>query len=418
MGFIKAFAGALGGTFADQWKDFYMPMPNVPGTAAIFRAVPQGQNNGRGENTKGSENIISNGSKIVVPEGTALITIQDGAITGCITEPGGFIFSSDDPNSRSLFAGDGIIKSTLGQSWERFKFGGQPGSQQLAFYVNLKEIPNNKFGTQSEIYWDDAYLNAQVGAITRGVYSLKIIDPILFVKGFVPATYLQAGAEVFDFADMDNEAGEQLFSEVVGCLSAAFSNYTNDPSKGNRITKIQGDQIGFAQSLSQAVEDAYQWKSDRGLEIVKVAIQAIEYDEDTKALLSDVKKADALSGARGNSFMQQSVARGMQSAGENGGGSGMAFMGMGMNAAGGVMNANQQNTEYSNPNLSFNKPQPEPQPQEPQQPAQNPAGNQNTEDQAASGDPYAKIRELKKLLDEGIITQEEFDAAKSKLLGV
>ena len=61
MGFIKAFAGALGGSFADQWKDFYVPMQNVPGTAAIFQAVPQGTNAGRGENTSGSENIISNG---------------------------------------------------------------------------------------------------------------------------------------------------------------------------------------------------------------------------------------------------------------------------------------------------------------------------------------------------------------------
>ena len=377
-------------------------MQNVPGTAAIFRAVPQGTNAGRGSNTKGSENIISNGSKIIVPEGTALITMQDGAITGCITEPGGFIFHSDDPNSRSFFGGDGIISSTIGQSWDRFKFGGQPGAQQLAFYVNLKEIPNNRFGTQAEIYWDDAYLNAQVGAITRGTYTLKIVDPILFVKGFVPTQYLTADAPVFDFADMDNDAGAQLFNEVVGSLSAAFSNYTNDPSKGNRITKIQGDQIGFAASLSQAVEEGYGWKTGRGLEIVRVAIQAIEYDEDTKALLSDVKKADALSGARGNSFMQQSVARGMQSAGENGGGAGMAFMGMGLNSAGGVMGSVNQQGGYSNPNLSFNQPQPQPT----QQPAQ------------AQEDPYEKLAKLKKLLDDGVISQEEFDAAKSKLLGL
>ena len=90
MGFIKAFAGSIGGSFADQWKDFYMPMQNVPATAAIFRAVPQGTNNGRGENTKGSENIITNGSKILVPDGMALVTLQDGAITGCIAEAGGY----------------------------------------------------------------------------------------------------------------------------------------------------------------------------------------------------------------------------------------------------------------------------------------------------------------------------------------
>ena len=132
---------------------------------------------------------------------------------------------------------------------------------------------------------------------------MKITNPIAFVSNFVPAKYLQKNAPVFDFVDMDNDAGEQLFNEVVGSLSAAFSNYTNDPSKGNRITKIQSDQIGLAQSLSQAVEEAYQWNSERGLQIVKVAIAAIEYDEDTKKLLSDVKIADSLSFSRGNSFM-------------------------------------------------------------------------------------------------------------------
>ncbi len=391
MGFIKAALDSIGGTFADQWKDFLMPPAGISPTAAVFPAVPNGTNAGRGENTKGSNNIISNGSKIIVPEGTALITFADGGVTGCVMEAGGFIFSSEDANSKSFFGGDGIIESVIKQSWERFKSGGQPASSHQAFYVNLKEIPNNRFGTQSEIYWDDAFLGTQVGAITRGIYSLKIVDPILFVKQFVPATYFQSG-EVFDFADMDNPAGNQLFSEVVGSLSAAFSIYTNDPNKGNRMNKIQSDQIGFALSLSQAVEDAYQWKSDRGLIIEKVALQAIEYDEDTKKLLSDVKKADALSGARGNSFMQQSVARGFQAAGENpngGGAIGMGFMGMGMNSVGGAMGAFQQPVQ--------------------QQPAQQP--QQQTED------PMAKLKRMKEMLDNGLITEEDYNKAKNEILG-
>lgn len=400
MGFIKAFGGALSGTFADQWLDYYTPMDGVPATAALYRAVPKGTNNGRGENTKGNENIITNNSKILVPEGTALITLQDGQITGMIAEPGGYEFKSDDPNSQSLFAGDGIISSLVKSTWDKVKFGGQPGSQQLAFYVNLKEIPNNKFGTQSEIYWDDAFFGTQVGAVTRGTYTLKIVDPLLFVKNYVPTQYLQPNAKVFDFADLDNDAASQLFNEVVGSLSAAFSIYTNDPSKGNRMSKIQADQIGFAQSLSQAVEDGYQWKSDRGLEIVKTAILAIEYDEDTKALMSDVKKADALSGARGNSFMQQSVARGVQAAGENGGGAGMAFMGMGMNAAGGMMGAMQQPNTQSTYQPNF-------------------GGQQPQEQQAApTEDPTTKLLEMKKLLDAGAISEEEYNQIKAKLLGL
>ena len=395
MGFIRAFTGALGGTFADQWKDFLLPRQDITATTAIFEGVTQGTNAGRGANRRGSQNVITNGSRIVVPEGTALITLQEGALTGFIAEPGGYTFTSDDPNSRSFFAGDGILASTVSVAWQRFKFGGQPGAQQQAFYVNLKEIPNNRFGTQAEIYWDDAFLGTQVGAITRGTYTIKIVDPILFVKGFVPAKYLQPGAPLFDFADMDNDAGTQLFNEVVGSLSAAFSNYTNDPTKGNRMARIQGDQLGFAQSLSAAVEEAYAWKTGRGLEIERVAIQAIEYDADTRALLSDVKKADALSGARGNSFMQQSVARGIQAAGENpagGGGMGMAFMGMGANAAGGMMGNFQQPVAQQAP----------PQQQAPQQQAE---------------DPFEKLKQLKGLLDAGVITQEDFDTAKNRILG-
>lgn len=431
MGFIKAFSGAIGGTFADQWKDFYGPKSGVPATAAVFQAEPQGTNAGRGSNTQGSENIITNGSKIIVPEGCALITVQDGQITGLITEPGGFEFRSDDPNSKSFFAGDGIISSTIKTSWERFKFGGQPGSEQLAFYVNLKEIPNNKFGTQSEIYWNDAFLNTQVGAVTRGTYTLKIVDPLLFLKNFVPANYLGANAPVFDFADMDNDAATQLFNEVVSTLSAAFSNYTNDPSKGNRISNIQGDQIGFAQAMSKAVEDAYQWKSSRGLEIVKTAILAIEYDEDTKKLLSDVKKADALSGARGNAFMQQAVARGVEAAGENpnGGGAAMAFMGMGMNAAGGMMGGvAQPNTNTPNPFMTAGTPAPAQTPVQPapvdQTPAQPVAPQPATSTEPTAGtsasatDPYQELTKLKSLLDAGVITEEDFNAKKKQLLGI
>ena len=399
MGFIKAFTGAISSTFADQWKDFYVPSSNITETSAVYPAVLKSINNGRGENYKGNANIISNGSKIVVPENTALITMQDGAITGCITEAGGYEFKSDDVNSKSMFAGDGIFGQVIKSTWEKVKFGGIPASQQLAFYVNLKEIPNNKFGTQSEIYWDDAFLGTQVGAITRGTYTIKIVDPLLFVKNFVPAKYLVADAPIFDFGDMDNDACEQLFSEVVGTLSAAFSKYTNDPEKGNRITKIQADQIGFAKAMSEAVEEAYQWKETRGLEIVKTAILAIEYDEDTKKLMSDVKKADALSGARGNSFMQQAAARGLESAGENGGGAGMAFMGMGANVAGNMMNGFAQENTPSSYNPSF-------------------ANNQNNTQNGASEDPTAKLIKMKELLDAGAITAEDYEKVKKQLLGL
>lgn len=382
MGLIQAVAGAVGGMLGDQWKDFYTVPAGLPSTAALFAAVPQGTNAGRGSNTSGSSNIITNGSKIVVPEGYGLLLFQDGKITGFVAEPGGYEWRSDDINSKSIFAGDGIVSPLIMQSWERFKFGGQPGSQQAAFYVSLKELPDNRFGTQSEIYWDDGFLNTQVGAVTRGSYTLKIVDPILFVKNFVPASYLQPG-KVFDFTDLDNAAAAQLFNEVVGSLAPAFSLYTNDPSKGNRITKLQQDSIGFAKSLSDAVENGYQWKSDRGLVIAKTAIVSIEYDANTKELLKTVQRADALSGARGNSNLQASVAQGIQSAGETGGAAGL--MGIGM--ASGMMGVGNMQ-----------------QPVAPSAPA--------------ADDPIAKLKKAKEMLDLGLITQDDYDALKAKALGL
>ncbi len=379
MGLIKAMAGAIGGTLADQWKDFYTLPDGLPPTAALFAAVPRGTNAGRGSNTKHSTNIITNGSKIVVPEGYGLLLFQDSKISAIATEPGGYEWRSDDINSKSIFVGDDTVASLIKQSWERFKFGGQPGSQQGAFFVSLKELPDNRFGTQSEIYWDDGFLKTQVGAVTRGSYSLKIVDPILFVKNFVPAAYLTPG-NVFDFTDMDNAAAGQLFNEVVGSLAPAFSLYTNDLSKGNRITKLQQDSIGFAKSLSEAVESGYHWRSDRGLAIVKVAIVSIEYDSSTKELLKAVQRADALTGSRGNANLQASIAQGFQSAGENGGAAGLLGVGVANNMMGiGSL----------------------------QQPVAPPAD-----------DPVTKLKKAKEMLEMGLITQADYDALKAKTLGL
>ncbi|MEO6383759.1 MAG: SPFH domain-containing protein, partial [Thermomonas sp.] len=66
MGLIQAVTGAVGGMLGDQWKDFYTVPAGLPATAALFAAVSHGTNAGRGSNTSGSSNIITNGSKIVV----------------------------------------------------------------------------------------------------------------------------------------------------------------------------------------------------------------------------------------------------------------------------------------------------------------------------------------------------------------
>lgn len=91
--------------------------------------------------------------------------------------------------------------------------------------------------------------------------------------------------------------------------------------------------------------------------------------------------------------MQQSVARGFQAAGENNGAAGMAFMGMGINGTANTIGA-------------FNQPA---------QPIQQPTAQQAS---STAEDPYEKLTKLKQLVDANVITQEEFDEAKKKLLGL
>jgi membrane protease subunit (stomatin/prohibitin family) len=194
---------------------------------------------------------------------------------------------------------------------------------------------------------------------------------------------------VFDFTDLDNAAAGQLFNEVVSSLAPAFSAYTNDPAKGNRITRIQQDSSGFAASLSDAVESAYRWKTDRGLVIAKTAIVSIEYDANTRELLKTVQRADALAGARGNSNLQASVAAGFQAAGENAGVGGIMGVGIAAGGVGGLAGL-----------------------QQPVQPA--PPANAAP----AADDPIARLTRAKQMLDAGLITQADYDAVKAKALGL
>jgi len=378
MGLFRAAGSAVGGVLADQWKDFYTVPDGLAPTAALFPAVKRGTNLGRGSNTKGSPGVITNGSKIIVPQGYGLVFMEGGAFTAFVADPGVYEWSSGAADSRSVFAGGGLVDPLVTGSWERFKFGGRPSSQQSAFFVSLKELVNNKFGTASEIYWDDWYLNAQVGAIARGTYTLRITDPLLFIHNFVPATYLQNGA-VFDFTDLRNGAADQLFNEVVASLSTAMSTYTNDPARGNRIIGIQQDAVGFARCLSEVVERNYHWRSERGLEIVSTAIVAIEYDTQSRELLKSVQRADALSGVRGAANLQAAVAAGIEAAGANAGAEGLVGIGLAAGAIG--IRALEQ-----------------------------PAAADGAEDH------MAKLTRFKQMLEAGLITQADYDAAKAKAL--
>ena len=150
MALIKAFAGALGGTFADQWLDI-ITVGQFDEHVALMPGVYQETNQGRGSNTKHSDAVISNGSRIYVPENTAAFIFDQSGIESIITESGGYEYRTG--GTESVFAGDGISKSIFGQIGERFKYGGEPVANKRVAFVNLREIRGLKFGTPAPLMY-------------------------------------------------------------------------------------------------------------------------------------------------------------------------------------------------------------------------------------------------------------------------
>lgn len=336
MGFIQAFTGAIGGQFANQWLDYIAPPSTMRDHTLLAKGIAMGTNAGRGENTKGGQNIITNGSKILVPEGTALITVENGSITGVITEPGGYTYTTENvPEAKSLFSGGGIIASTLGASWEQFKFGGMPGNQQFVFYLNLKDIAGLRYGTQNPIRYKDAnYANTMLAVTSNGTYTVKVVDPILLFKNLIPVDIASGqGREQFDLGDGDGGVENSLFAGFIGSLAAALSAFTKG---GKSIDDIQGGTVAFAQAINQAVETNYQWGSRYGLSIVNVQPMGLDWDQPSVDLINKFNTGNLMQGGVGAAYAQTQIAEGVNAAGQNAGAPGLMGMGMGIGMMGGA----------------------------------------------------------------------------------
>ncbi|MBQ0102232.1 MAG: SPFH domain-containing protein [Firmicutes bacterium] len=194
MGLIKALAGALGGTLADQWKEFFYCDALDDNTLVV---KGEKRISGRSSNTKGNDNIISNGSGIAVADGQCMIIVEQGKVVEVCAEPGEFTY--DTSTEPSIFAGNlgQSIIETFKVIGKRFTYGGDTGKDQRVYYINTKEIKGNKFGTANPVPFK-VVINEQLGyklsvdLRCNGTYSYKITDPLLFytnVCGNVSSAY-------------------------------------------------------------------------------------------------------------------------------------------------------------------------------------------------------------------------------------
>ena len=319
MGIIKAAVSSVTGTLADQWLEVI-----EAGDMGDDTVFCEGVKVRKGQNVKGSDGVVSNGSIIHVYSNQFMMLVDGGKVVDYTAEEG--YYKVDDSSSPSLF--DGQFKDALKDSFERIKFGGVTPKKQKVFFVNLQEIKGLKFGTRNPVNYFDNFYNAELFLRAHGNYSVKITDPLRFYAEAVPKNK--------DVVKM-NDINEQYLAEFLEALQSAIGQMSVD---GIRISHIQSKGRELGKYMANILDE--EWKQMRGMEVQSVGIASISYDEESQKLINMRNKGAMLSDAAiREGFVQGSIASGIEAAGSNSAGAANAFMGMGvgMNAAGSFMSS-------------------------------------------------------------------------------
>lgn len=327
MGLIKAGLGALGGTLADQWKEFFYCDAL---DKDVLMVKGQKRIGGRSSNTKGSDNIISNGSGIAVADGQCMIIVEQGKIVEVCAEPGEFTYdTSSEPSVFCGSLGEGL-KNTFATVGKRFTFGGDTAKDQRVYYFNTKELIDNKFGTPNPIPFRvvDSKIGLDVDVSIRcsGVYSYKIADPLLFYTNVCGNVATQ-----YDRSELEG----QLKTEFISALQPAFGKLSDLELRPNQIVTHNTE---LEEAMNQALSN--KWGELRGLKVVSIAMGSVTLPEEDQEMIKNAQKnamfrdptmaAASLVGAQGDA---------MRTAAGNSAGAMTGFMGMGMAMNAGGMNA-------------------------------------------------------------------------------
>lgn len=331
MGLIQAIMGAAGGALADQWKEFFY-CEAIPADVIMTKGVKRVDSK-RSSNTKGSDNIISNGSVIAVADGQCMLIVEQGKVVDLCAEPGEYVY--DTSTEPSIFYGklsDSIVES-FKQIGRRFTFGGDTGKDQRIYYINTKEIPGNKYGTANPVPFRvvDRNINLDVDIAIRchGEYSYKVSDPVIFytnVAGNVSGDYKR------------DQIDSQLKSELLTALQPAFAKISD---MGIRYSSLPGHTQEMADALNDVLSN--KWGELRGIKIVSFGVSSVTASEEDEKMIKDLQKsavnrdpnmaAATLVGAQADAMRA--------AAANEATGPMMAFAGMNMAGQAGGMNAQQ-----------------------------------------------------------------------------
>ena len=328
MGLIKAALGSAGGVMADQWKEYFY-CEALPENVLAVKG--QKRVSGRSSNTKGSDNVITNGSVIAVADGQCMMIVDQGRIIEVCAEPGEFTY--DMSTEPSLFTGElkGSIRAVIDNMTNRFTFGGEPPKDQRIYYFNTKELMGNKYGTPSPVPFrvvdQRAGIDIDVGIRCFGEYSYHIANPVLFytnVCGNVSEAYTR------------DRLDSQLKTELLTALQPAFARIGES---GIRYSQLPGHTMELADALNEVLSK--KWRDLRGIEIVSFGVSSVTADEEDEKMLKELQRNAAfMDPTRAAAHLVGSQGDAMKMAASNtAAGPAMAFMGMGMAGQAGGMNA-------------------------------------------------------------------------------
>ncbi len=330
MGLITAAGASLSSILGDQWKEYFYC--SEMDTNVLVR---KGQkNNGKSGllNRGGSDNVITNGSTIVVNEGQCMIIVDQGAIVDICAQPGAYTYdTSTEPSVFSGGLGEGIAKS-FEQFKARFSYGGVTAHDQRIYYFNTKDIIGNKYGTANPVPFrvvdNNIGLDVDISIRCFGEYSYRLSDPILFYKnicGNVNSDYTKDRIE------------NQLRTELLTALQPAFGKISD---MGIRYSAVVNHTEDMAKALNEVLSD--RWADKYGIVISAFGISSLKASEEDEKMIKDLQKTAVFQNAGMAGAMKVNAeAQAMMDAAKNPNGAAMGFFGMGMaqQAAGGGTDA-------------------------------------------------------------------------------
>ena len=329
MGLISALSTAAGTALADTWREYF-----YCDAIAVDVLLKKGEKrkNKNSSNTKGSDNLISNGSIICVADGQCMLIVEQGKVVEVCAEPGEFVWdSSTEP---SIFYGPlgENIKKSFAQIGKRFTFGGDTAKDQRVYYINTKEIMGNKYGTANPVPFRvvdrNIGLDVDIAIRCHGEYSYKVTDPVLFYTNVVANVASEYRRDQID---------SQLKSELMTSLQPAFARVSE---MGVRYSALMAHTKEIADALNEEMSD--KWSGLRGISVVSFGVSSATASEEDEQMIKDLQKNAVLRDpGMAAATLTAAQAEAMKSAAANTStGPMMAFAGMNMANMAGGMNAN------------------------------------------------------------------------------